>query len=154
MARVISLHYTLTDSQGVTIDSSRGKQPFSFMEGAGQIIPGLEKKLAGAAKGDKKKISVPAAEAYGGREESKVIKVPRAQLPDDVKPGDRLSGGQEHGAPVFVVTAVTDAEATLDGNHFLAGKDLTFDVEILAVREATEEEISHGHAHGEHGHSH
>ena len=106
--KVISFHYTLTDKSDKVIDASKGRGPVTFMEGAGQIIPGLEKQLTALKVGDKKKIEVPAAEAYG-----------------------------ERGA-----------------NHSLAGVDLTFDVELTASREATTEEISHGHAHGEHGHSH
>ena len=125
------------------------------MEGTGQIIPGLEKQLAGLKKGDRKKITVPAAEAYGLRDENKVIKVPRHKLPSqDVKMGERFSGGPEAHAPVFVVTNLAQTKVTLDGNHSLAGMDLTFDVELTDVREATSDEISHGHAHGEHGHSH
>ena len=109
MARVVSFHYTLTDGAGKVIDSSKGQAPLTFMEGSGAIIPGLERQMAGLKKGESKKISVLAAEAYGARK---------------------------------------------DGSHPLAGVDLTFDIEITAAREATAEEISHGHAHGEHGHSH
>lgn len=153
--RVLSIHYTLTDNTGKVLDSSRGREVFSFMEGAGQIIPGLERQLAALGKGDKKKIEVPAAEGYGVRDEKRVIRIPREQLPvPDVHIGDRFNSGPEPHAPVFVVTALTASEATLDGNHELAGVDLTFDVEMMDVREATSEEISHGHAHGAHGHSH
>jgi len=128
--RVVSFHYTLTDGTGKVLDSSKDRAALSFMEGAGQIIPGLERQLAVLKKGDKKKIQVPAAEAYGRRDDNKVVKVPSHELPSkDVKIGDR-------------------------GNHSLAGVDLTFDVELTDVREATAEEIFHGHAHGEGGHSH
>lgn len=153
-SKVISIHYTLTDPTGKVIDSSVGRDVFSFMEGAGQIIPGLERQLGSLKKGDKKKIQVPAAEGYGVRDEKRILKIPRTQLPvKDVKIGDRFSGGDAHG-PVFVVTALSEAEATLDGNHELAGVDLTFDVEMMDSREATAEELAHGHAHGPHGHSH
>jgi FKBP-type peptidyl-prolyl cis-trans isomerase SlyD len=153
--RVISFHYTLTDKSGKVIDASKERGPLSFMEGSGQIIPGLEKQLANLNVGDKRKIQVPAAEAYGERNEQMVVKVEPSQLPKaDVKPGDRFSGGPEPHAPIFIVTSVTATEVTLDGNHSLAGVDLIFDVELTSVREATEEELSHGHAHGEHGHSH
>lgn len=152
--RVLSFHYTLTDASGKVLDSSIGGEVFSFMEGAQQIIPGLERQLAGLPKGTRKKIHVQAEEAYGTRDEEKMIKVQRSQLPvKEVKIGDRFNGGGADG-PVFVVTALTDSEATLDGNHALAGVDLTFDVELTDIREATAEEISHGHAHGAHGHSH
>lgn len=153
--RVISFHYTLTDKSGKVIDASKERGPLSFMEGIGQIIPGLERQLSILKVGDKKKIQVPAAEAYGERDEQRVVKVQPDQLPTkEVKVGDKFSGGPEAHAPVFVVTNVTSTEVTLDGNHSLAGVDLIFDVELTAVREATEEELSHGHAHGEHGHSH
>lgn len=152
---VISFHYTLTDHDAKVIDSSKQRGPLTFMEGAHQIIPGLEKELIKLKVGDKQKIRVMAAEAYGERNEHKVIKVRMDQLPTkDVRVGDRFHGGEQPGAPVFVVTDVTLSEATLDGNHPLAGIDLTFDVEITAVRPANAEELSHGHAHGEHGHSH
>jgi len=153
--RIISFHYTLTDKEGKTIDSSNGRAALTFMEGSGQIISGLERQILSMKQGDRKKVEVPAAEAYGVREENKIIQVPLQKLPSkDVKIGDRFSGGPDAHAPVFVVTGVSDTEATLDGNHPLAGVDLNFDVEIKAMREATAEEISHGHAHGEHGHSH
>jgi FKBP-type peptidyl-prolyl cis-trans isomerase SlyD len=155
MARVVSFHYTLTDAAGKVIDCSSGRTPLSYMEGSGQIIPGLEKQMTGLKKGDKKVLRVPAAEAYGERNEKKLIKVLREQLPSrEVQVGDQFTGGEEPHAPVFVVTHLTEKEATLDGNHPLAGIDLTFDVELIDMREATAEEVSHGHAHGEDGHSH
>lgn len=153
--RVVSFHYTLADTAGKVIDTSSGRAPLSYMEGSGQIISGLERQLAGLKKGDKRKIHVPAAEAYGLRDEKKIIKVPREALPaKEVKVGDRFTGGQEPHAPVFVVTECASAEVTLDGNHSLAGVDLTFDIELTDSRDATNDEISHGHAHGESGHSH
>ncbi len=153
--RVISFHYTLTDTAGKVLDSSKGAQPFSFIEGVGQIVPGLEKELVGLNKGDKKKINVPAAEAYGQRIEELVARVPKAQIDSPaVKIGDRFRGGDDAHSPVFVVTEVTGDEVVLDGNHPLAGKDLVFDVEMIGAREVTAQEIEHGHAHGEHGHAH
>ena len=153
--RVVSIHYTLTNSSGEELDSSNGQEPLTYMEGVGQIIPGLEKEIALLQKGDKKRISVPASEAYGERDERKIIKVPREKMPkQDIKIGDRFAGGREPHSPVFVVKETTLTEITLDANHPLAGVDLTFEVELVAVRPATEEEAAHGHAHGEHGHSH
>lgn len=153
--RVISFYYTLTDAAGKVLDSSKDGEAFSFIEGTGQIIPGLEKQLMELKIGDKKKINVPAAEAYGRRDESRVIKVPRQELPSqDVKLGERFKGGSEDDAPLFVVTQLGETEVTFDGNHPLADIDLTFDVELTEVREATADELSHGHAHGTHGHSH
>ena len=153
--RIISFHYTLTDPKGKVIDSSKGRPAFAFMEGAGQIIPGLEREVLLLKKGDKRVINVKAAEAYGLRKEDMVVTVSRTELPvPDVKVGDRFSGGKDPHSPVFVVTSVTETEATLDGNHTLAGVDLTFDVELVDTREATSEELAHGHAHGPEGHSH
>ncbi len=153
--RVVSFHYTLTDADGKMLDSSSGREPLTYMEGVGQIIPGLEKELANLKKGDKRKISVAAAEAYGLRDEAKIIKVPRETLPaQGIKVGDRFTGGDDPHAPIFVVIESSETEVTLDANHPLASVDLTFDIELTDFREATAEEISHGHAHGEHGHSH
>ena len=154
-SKVISFHYKLTDGKGKTLDSSEGREPLSFMEGAGQIIPGLENALMALKVGDKKKILVVAAEAYGEHEAELVVKAPKDQLPtQEVKIGDKFRGGTDDHSPVFTVVEISGAEVTLDGNHPLAGQDLTFDVEIAEVRSATEEEIQHGHAHGHGGHSH
>lgn len=153
--KVISFHYTVTDVSGKKIDSSAGHAPLTFMEGAGQIIPGLEQTLLSLKTGDKKHVDVPAAQAYGQRDESLVMKVGKDQMPTQaINIGDRFSGGPTPDAPIFVVTAVSDSEVHLDGNHPLAGRDLIFDVEVTEVRGATLEEIKHGHAHGKGGHSH
>ncbi len=155
MARVLSFHYTLTNGAGTTLDSSEGRGPLAFIEGAGQIIPGLEKELVALKSGAKKEIKVPAAEAYGLREEELIVKIPKSGLPvPEVKVGDRFSGGPDNQSPVFVVTTIQGEEVTLDGNHPLAGQDLTFNIEMKEIREATPEELQHGHAHGENGHHH
>lgn len=156
MTRVITFHYTLTDAAGKTLDSSAGGEPFSFMEGASQIIPGLEREVLGLDPGTKKKIPVAAADAYGQKNDSLIVTVPKSQLPkgDDILLGDRFKGGQEDSAPIYTVTKITDSDVELDGNHPLAGVDLVFDIEITAVRQATEEELAHGHAHGPEGHGH
>lgn len=154
MPNVISFHYSVTDVAGKSLDSSAGRAPLTIMEGAGQIIPGLENAISGLKKGEKKHVKVSADQAYGAREESLVVKVTRDQLPvKDIRVGDRFRGGEEPNAPVFVVTDLTLNDVTLDANHPLAGQDLLFDVEITEIREATAEEMEHGHAHGE-GHSH
>ncbi len=153
--RVVSFHYQLTDSKGRPIDSSEGQEPLTYMEGAKQIIAGLEKALVGMGVGGKKTVTVPASEAYGDHLDGLVVKVPRAELhAPDLKVGDQFRGGAESHSPVFVVTQIAGEEVTLDGNHPLAGQDLTFNVEIAGVRAATEEEMRHGHAHGDGGHSH
>ena len=137
------------------MDSSSGQAPLTFMEGSGQIIPGLEQALLELKEGDKKQVRVAASEAYGARDEALVVAVSRSQMPtQDIKVGDRFKGGPGPLDPIFVVIGVSDAEVKLDGNHPLAGQDLQFDVQIAKIREATLEEIKHGHAHGEGGHSH
>lgn len=154
--KVVSFHYTLKDKQGNVLESSFGDEPLVFMEGVGQIIPGLESAIMGLKKGEKKSVEVKAEDAYGEYEKELVVQVPRAQIPKkDVAVGDRFhaDSGQGH-TQVVVVTAVDDAHVTVDGNHPLAGQDLSFDVEVTDVRDATAEEVEHGHAHGAGGHHH
>ena len=154
--RVVSFHYTLKNSSGEQLESSFGSEPLMFLEGVGQIIPGLEEAIKSLKAGDKKVITVKAAEAYGEVEPDMVVEVPKEKLPKkDVEVGDRFhaDAGDGH-AQVVQVTKVTDTHVTIDGNHPLAGQDLTFEVEIDSTREATKEELSHGHAHGPGGHNH
>ena len=154
--RVVSIHYTLTDDKGAVIDSSRGSEPLQYLEGAGNIIPGLEKEVAQMKLGDKKNVKIPAKDAYGEKREDMLLEVPRTQFPPDMKlkVGDRFRGGAEDHAPVFTVLALEGDKVKLDGNHPLAGQDLNFEVEVTEMRAATAEEKSHGHAHGAHGHHH
>ncbi len=156
MKRVIGFHYTLTDKSGQTLDSSIGDEPLYFLEGAQQIIPGLEKVIALMNVGDKRKIEVKAADAYGDINPDLVVKVKKTQFPPDadLQVGDQFQVNNDHHSPVFTIMSVDTDEVTVDGNHPMAGKDLFFDVEIVGVREATQEEVTHGHAHGAHGHGH
>ncbi|MBU3759792.1 MAG: peptidylprolyl isomerase [Candidatus Omnitrophica bacterium] len=157
MQRVISFHYTLTDSSGKRLDSSAGGEPFSFMEGVMQIVPGLERELTALEPGTKKRIPVAAQDAYGVKKDDLIVTVAKSQMPSggsDISIGDRFKGGAEDHAPIFTVTHLTDTDVTLDANHPLAGVDLVFDVEITGIRPATDEEIAHGHAHGPEGHGH
>lgn len=153
---VASFHYTLTDGSGKVLDSSEGQEPLSYLHGAGNIIPGLEKELLGKKVGDKLNVSVKAAEAYGERDDSMVQKLPSSMFSgvDNIEAGMEFHAETEHGLQVVTVTSVEDDEVTIDGNHPLAGVDLTFDVEITDIRAATEDEMSHGHAHGAGGHHH
>ncbi len=150
---VVTFHYTLRDTRGQIIDASVGGDPVSFVEGAGQIVEGLEEGLRGLAVGTKAHIGVPAAKAYGERDETQVQRVLRALLPieGEVKPGDQFRAGSDAFAPIVTVVGVEGEELLLDANHPLAGVDLEFEVEVLGVREATKEECEHGHAHGEGG---
>lgn len=155
--RVLSFHYILTNSAGETLDSSRGQEPFPVLEGRKQIIPLLEEALFQMQPGDKKIVNIPADKAYGTMDEGLKVKVNRSKLPEgEIKVGMRFRGGAESNAPIFMVTQIEGEDVSLDGNHPLAGQDLTFDVEVMEIREATAEELEHGHAHGAggHGHSH
>jgi FKBP-type peptidyl-prolyl cis-trans isomerase SlyD len=154
-ARVISFHYTLTDSAGKELDSSAGSEPLTFMEGAGQIIPGLERHLLALKLGEKKRVTVKAKDAYGEKDATNIVEMPLEKMPaKGIKVGDQFRAGKDAHAPVVTATKITDTHVTLDGNHPLAGKDLTFAVEITAIRAATADEVAHGHAHGPGGHHH
>lgn len=150
MPRVVSFHYTLRDPQGQVLDSSAGADPISYLEGAGQIIEGLDEQLRMAPAGQKARVTVAAKKAYGERDPGQVQKVKRELLPveGELSVGDQFQTGPDRYSPVVTVAAIEGDEVLLDANHPLAGVDLTFDVEIIAAREATAEELSHGHAHG------
>jgi len=146
---VVTVQYTLTDSSGEVLESSVGDEPLQYLHGFDEIAEGLEKVLEGQEKGFKTKVTLAAADAYGERDEDLIIEVPRSDLPEDVEVGEEIWSDDEDGEPQgFTVVALTDETATLDGNHPYAGKEITFDVEVLDVRAATEEELDHGHAHG------
>ena len=146
---VVSFHYTLRDPSGQVLDMSAGGEPVSYLEGAGQIIDGLDEQLRGVAAGTKTRVVVPAAKAYGMPDAGMIHKIPRTQIPfeGDLKVGDRFQTEPDPGSPVVTIAAIDGDEVTLDANHPLAGVDLTFDVEIVAVRAASAEELAHGHAH-------
>lgn len=148
--RVVTFHYTLRDPSGRVLDSSAGGSPVTYLEGAGQIIDGLDEQLRDVAAGAKTRVEVPAAKAYGEHDPAQVQRVPRALLPVDgeVQVGAQFQTGPDRGDPVVTVVGVEGEEIVLDGNHPLAGVPLTFDVEIVGAREASAEELSHGHAHG------
>ncbi len=147
--RVIAFHYSLTDPQGRQLDSSQENAPLTYMEGVGQIIPGLEKAISSLQVGDKKNVQVLAAEAYGQRDDRYIVKVARQNLPaEEIQIGDEFQSEEDPNSHPFRVIAVDSNEITLDANHPLAGVDLNFAVEIVSIREASPEEITHGHAHG------
>ncbi len=152
--KVIAFHYTLTNSKNEVLDQSESAHPFTFLAGSAQIIPGLETELLKLNKGEKKKIFVSADRAYGLREEALQVTVPLENLPPDVQVGDQFQAEGKADMPPFTVLEIRGKEVLLDANHPLAGQDLTFDVELVETREATDEEVSHGHAHGLEGHSH
>src|SRR5580698_6591123 len=147
--QVISFDYVLTAKGGKVIDASTKGKPLIFISGLGQIIPGLETILLDMEPTQKKTVTIEAKEAYGIHDERLIYKVDRSKLPSaDIHVGDMFEVGEgENFAPVSI-TAINGDEITLDGNHPLAGEDLTFAVEIVEKRPATSEELAHGHVHG------
>ena len=150
---VVTFHYTLRDPQGRLLDTSAGGQPISYLEGAGQIIDGLDEALRGVDAGVKHRVEVPAAKAYGERDATQVQRVLKALLPvdGDLNPGDQFKAGEDAFAPIVTVVGIEGEEVVLDANHPLAGVDLVFDVEVLSVRAASAEELEHGHVHQSEG---
>jgi len=149
--KVVQMHYAVSDSEGTLIDSSYDHEPLSFIQGSGYLIPGLEQALMDKTVGDKFEVYVEADNAYGQREDGFVQTVPRAMFEgiEDLEIGSQLRATTDEGEQTVIVIDVTDEEITVDGNHPLAGLDLQFDVEILAVRDATAAELEHGHVHKE-----
>ena len=136
-------HFTLRDLEGRVLDTSVGGEPVAYVEGAAQIIPGLESQLRDEPAGKKFRVQVPAADAYGERDPDQVQKVKRAALPVEgpLKAGDTFRAGDDAHAAVVTVVAVDGDEITLDANHPLAGVSLIFDIEIMEARLATDTEI-------------
>ena len=152
--RVLSFNYTLKDTQGQVLDSSTDG-PMAFLEGAGQIIPALEDQLKGMLIGQKKNVKLAAKDAYGEMEPKMVMDVPKQELAHlQIEVGAFLQLQLQDRVKVVRVTKIGDETVTLDGNHPLAGQDLEFDVELTDSRDATPEELAHGHAHGVGGHHH
>lgn len=144
----VSIHYTLTDEDGQQLDSSAGQEPLEYLHGANNIIPGLEKALAGKAEGEQVQVTVPPEEGFGEVNPELVQSVPREafQGVDEVKPGMQFGvQGPEGQVQRVTVSEVHDETVTIDGNHPLAGQVLHFDVTVEKVREATSEEIEQGH---------
>jgi FKBP-type peptidyl-prolyl cis-trans isomerase SlyD len=153
--KVVDLSYELTNSKGEVLDKSTAKDPFTYLHGAEQIVEGLEAALLGLKVGDKKKVSVPPELGYGELNPELKLVVNRSQFPADaeIEQGMRFRANSPEGHDmVFAVEKIVGDEVHIDGNHELAGQTLNFDVEVLSMREATEEEKQHGHAHGPHGH--
>lgn len=150
--KIASIHYTLRDNEGTIIDSSEGRDPLNYLHGAGNLIIGMEEGLEGKTKGDKFNLKITPEKGYGEKDETLVQKVPKSAFGgQDVKEGMRFSTNQ---GGVVTVTNVGMDSVTVDGNHPLAGVELNFAVEVMDVRNATEEEMSHGHVHGPGGHHH
>ncbi len=150
------MNYKLTNSEGMLLDTSEGREPLTYLHGKGMLIPGLENELEGKAENDKLIVNVKAADAYGQRHQEMIHIVPKANFNGDgeLKSGLQIQIDTNQGKQMAMVTKVEGENVTVDMNHPLAGMDLVFDIEILKVRKATEEEISHGHVHGPGGHHH
>ena len=155
---VVVMHYAVSDNDGTLIDSSYDDKPMAIIQGTGYLIPGLDEALIDRQTGDKFEVAVACEQAYGERHEDYVQTVPREVLAgvEDLGLGTQLRATTDDGEQTVIVIDVQDDQITVDGNHPLAGLDLSFDVEVIEVREATADELEHGHVHGEGGcgHSH
>ena len=154
--KVVSIHYKLSNDDGDILDSSEGQEPLAYLHGLGNIIPGLENALSGRALGDKFSVTVAPADGYGERDNEMVQSVPKSafQGVDQILPGMQFQAQSPEGMQLVTVIDVDGDEVILDGNHPMAGITLTFDVEVTEIRDATAEELEHGHVHGPGGHHH
>lgn len=153
--RIFAFNYVLKNNKGEVIDASEPNQPLPFMEGRQQIIPTLEAEIVKLGEGDKKNISIKAGEAYGDFREDMIMEVPKEEMAHiQIEVGSHLQLQLGEGVKVVKVTKISETHVTLDGNHPLAGTDLVFDIEVVLVRNATVDEVLHGHAHGLHGDAH
>lgn len=151
--RVVTMHYELTGPDGTVLDSSKGREPLTYLHGHGNLIPGLESRIVGTEPATTLEVLVPAKEGYGEHDPEKTLPAKRSQFPAeaDIQPGSQFQAQGPEGPMVVRVVKVEGDEVTLDANHPLAGVDLKFAVEVLDVRDATPDELSHGHAHGRDG---
>jgi FKBP-type peptidyl-prolyl cis-trans isomerase SlyD len=154
--KAVAIEYTLTNDSGEVIDTSEGQDPLSYLHGAGNLISGLEQALEGKSAGDALKVTISPEDAYGQRIDELVQIVPRDRFEgaDELEVGMRFHASSDHGETLVTITDVSDDEVTVDGNHPLAGETLHFEVKIVDVRDASEEEVEHGHIHGPGGHDH
>jgi len=154
--KVVAIDYTLTDNDGVIIDTSQGREPLTYLHGAKNIIVGLEKALEGKTTGDKIEVTIKPDEGYGQRNDQLLREVSRENFPPDqpIEVGMQFQAQSEQGMLVFTVVQVEEGKVKVDGNHPLAGVHLNFKVEIKDIRDASPEEIEHGHVHGPGGHHH
>jgi FKBP-type peptidyl-prolyl cis-trans isomerase SlyD len=154
---IVGLEYALHLGDGAVIDASAPGQPLHYLHGGGQIVPGLERALEGQEPGAEQQVVVSPDDGYGPRDEQAVRTVPREAFPADapLEVGAELVVVDEHQNQVpLKIQAIENGTVTVDFNHPLAGKTLHFKVKVVEVRAATEEEITHGHAHGDDGHHH
>jgi FKBP-type peptidyl-prolyl cis-trans isomerase SlyD len=155
--KVVTFHYVLRNDSGSVIDRSQTDAPLEYLHGSGAIVPGLERALEGKAAGEKLKVAVPPEDGYGARDPNGRQEFPRDDFPEDlmIEPGMQLMVENEEGDEVPVWVLSVDARrVTLDLNHPLAGEKLHFEVDVVSIRDATAEELEHGHPHGPDGHHH
>jgi FKBP-type peptidyl-prolyl cis-trans isomerase SlyD len=152
---VVSIHYTLKDDAGQVMDSSVGGDPLTYLHGANNLIPGLEQELAGKTAGQSFSATIPPAQAYGESNPALIQTLDKAMFQgvEKIEPGMEFTAQGPHGHQKIVVTEVNGDQVTIDANHEMAGKTLHFDVEVVEVRDATKQELEHGHVHA-HGHDH
>ncbi|MGM3162740.1 peptidylprolyl isomerase [Dickeya undicola] len=153
---VVSLAYQVRTEDGVLVDESPVSAPLDYLHGHGSLISGLEKALEGRDVGERFDVSVGANDAYGEYDDNLVQRVPKDVFVgvDELQVGMRFLADTDQGPVPVEITEVQDEHVVVDGNHMLAGQNLKFNVEVVAIREATEEELAHGHVHGEHDHDH
>ncbi len=150
--KVVKIHYTLTNDAGDTLDSSQGMDPLEYLHGAQNIISGLEKSLNGQTVGAKLNVTVDPDEGYGMRDEKLLMEIPKEQFGDQqVEKGMQFQAQVQGQTMIFTVLGTSDSSVQVDGNHPLAGERLHFDVEVLDIRDATVDEIQHGHIHAKGG---
>jgi FKBP-type peptidyl-prolyl cis-trans isomerase SlyD len=155
--KIVAFNYTLTDPEGQVIDKSEGRAPMAYLHGCGGIIAGLEEALAGKTAGDELRVEIPPEKGYGQRNEKLLNRVPKEAFKGDLEfelglqfPVQDQDGKQR----LVTIVHIEEGSVVLDANHPLAGIDLTFEVSIVEVRDATADELEHGHSHGEGGHAH
>ncbi|MDQ6961688.1 MAG: peptidylprolyl isomerase [Mariprofundaceae bacterium] len=154
--KAVTIHYTLTGSDDAVIDSSRDGEPLDYIHGLGILVPGLEEVLEEKTAGDRVVVTLPPKDGYGERSEELLEKIERNKFEFDgeIEVGMRFEAETQDGVDLVEVIAVDETHISIDANHPLAGKTLHFDVEVIAIRDATEEEVTHGHVHGEEGCGH
>lgn len=157
--RVVRFHYTVSEVGQAPIESSRDREPLTILVGHGNIIPGLEKAMEGKEAGESFGVDVPAAEAYGEVREGLEQRIPKKHFgagagAERLKPGQQVVLQTNFGPRAVTIKKVGLSVVDVDLNHPMAGKDLHFDIEVVDVREASPEELEHGHVHGEGGHQH